>query len=488
MKYFLTTLGCAKNVADSDGIGSLLDRAGYAASERAEDADVLIVNTCGFLQASRQESLAALRELGDQKHGGQLLIAAGCLISRYGEAVQREVPQVDSVIDAGRWLAMPRLIEHLRSEDHKRLLLTEPYSAVVSSDEWRVTSDAIGERRMATASPDTGHSPRSVVEQLPRTPRGPSAYLKIADGCDRPCTFCIIPAIKGAHRSKPMDAVIAEARDLVAHGVKEIVLVAQDTTAYGRDFSPTDSSAIPSATYTGEKSRYWDWGKRDLLAMLIERLCTEVDGLRWLRLMYAYPGHVTPRLIETMARYPQVVHYIDVPLQHAHPETLKRMKRPNIVVTRQMLDALRAAMPDLAIRTTFIVGFPDETNEEFNALLEFLEEQQFDRVGVFEYSPEEGTPAALMPDQVAPKTKKHRRERAMSLQQKISLAKNKRWVGKELDVLIEGAGDGVSIARSYRDAPEVDGVVIVQRELPPCEFVRVKITKAIEYDLMAEPI
>jgi ribosomal protein S12 methylthiotransferase len=446
MKYFLTTLGCAKNVADSDGINALLDRAGYAASERAEDADVLIVNTCGFLQASRQESLATLRDLGEQKRDGQLLIAAGCLISRYGEVVQREVPQVDGVIDAGRWLALPRLIETLRRFGNLRKVdtrdwLTEAYAGL----------------------PADQVSARSVVEQLPRASRGPSAYLKIADGCDRPCTFCIIPAIKGAHRSKPADAVIAEARDLVAHGVKEIVLVAQDTTAYG-----------------------WDLGTRDALAPLIERLCTEVNGLRWLRLMYAYPGHVTPRLIETMARYPQVVHYIDVPLQHAHPETLKRMKRPNIGVTRQMLDALRAAMPDLAIRTTFIVGFPGETNEEFNALLEFLEEQQFDRVGVFEYSPEEGTPSATMPDQIAPKTKKHRRERAMALQQKISLAKNKQWIGKELDVLIEGAGDGVSIARSYRDAPEVDGVVIVSRELAPGEFARVKITQAIEYDLMGE--
>jgi ribosomal protein S12 methylthiotransferase len=444
MRYYLLTLGCAKNVADSDGIGALLDQAGYAASERADDADVLIVNTCGFLQASRQESLAALRELGDQKHDGQVLIAAGCLISRYGAVVQREVPQVDSVIDAGHWLAMPRLIDYLKTSGHApRDWLTEAYEHL----------------------PLEQLSARSVVEQLPRAPRGPSTFLKIADGCDRPCTFCIIPAIKGAHRSKPMNAVIAEARDLVAHGVKEIVLVAQDTTAYG-----------------------WDFGKRDLLAMLIEKLCTEVDGMRWLRLMYAYPGHVTPRLIETMARFPQVVHYIDVPLQHAHPETLKRMKRPNIVVTRKMLDDLRAAMPDLAIRTTFIVGFPGETNAEFNALLEFLEEQQFDRVGIFEFSEEAGTPSATMPDQVASKTKKRRRDQAMALQQKISLGKNRQWVGKELDVLIEGAGDGVSIARSFRDAPEVDGVVIVQRELPPGEFARVRITQAIEYDLMAETI
>ena len=445
MQYHLVTLGCAKNVADSDGIGAILAQAGMTNAERPDDADVLIVNTCGFLQASRQESLDTLRDLGKQKRADQFLIAAGCLISRYGETVRREVPQVDAVIDAGHWLALPRLINHLRSNN--------PCEGF---------------------EPSQG-SIRSIVAQLPRHPQSPSAYLKIADGCDRPCAFCIIPAIKGAHRSKPLDAVIAEARDLVAPGVKEIVLVAQDTTAYG-----------------------WDFGQRDALAALIERLCTEVMGDHeegdhesrpyWLRLMYTFPGHVTPRLIETMAHYPQVVHYIDVPLQHAHPETLKRMKRPSIEVTREMLTALRAAMPDLAIRTTFIIGFPGETEEEFRALLEFLEEQQFDRVGIFEFSREDGTPAATLPNQVPGKTKKYRRERAMALQQNISLAKNRQWIGKELPVLVEGAGDGVSIARSYRDAPEVDGVVLVQKELPIGEFTRVKITQAMEYDLMGEII
>jgi len=449
MRYYLLTLGCAKNVADSDGMGAILAQAGLAAADRAADADVLIVNTCGFLQAARRESLDALRDLGERKRRDQLLIAAGCLISRYTEGVQREVPQVDAVIDAGHWLALPHLIatlrrfSNLRKDDAPRDWLTDAYAGL----------------------PLEQLAARSIVEQLPRAPRSPSAYLKIADGCDRPCAFCIIPAIKGAHRSKPVDAVIAEARDLVAQGVKEIILVAQDTTAYG-----------------------WDFGTRDALAPLIEELCTKVEGLQWLRLMYTFPGHVTPRLIETMARYPQVVHYLDVPLQHAHAETLKRMKRPNVAVTREMLGALRAALPDLALRTTFIVGFPGETDAEFQALLDFLREQQFDRVGIFEYSREEGTPAAMLPDQVAAKTKKYRRERAMALQQKISLAQNQQWVGKELDVLVEGAGDGVSIARTYRDAPEVDGVVIVQNELPVGEFARVRITQAIEYDLMGQVI
>lgn len=440
MQYYLLTLGCAKNVADSDGIGALLAQAGMNNTEGADDADVLIVNTCGFLQASRQESLAALRDLAKRKRADQLLIAVGCLISRYGETVRREVPRVNAVIDAGKWLALPRLIDHLKAH---------------APGDWLADANA--------GLPLEQLAARSMVERLPRTAHGPSAYLKIADGCDRPCAFCIIPAIKGAHRSKPLNAVIAEARDLIAQGVKEIVLVAQDTTAYG-----------------------WDFGERDALATLIETMCHQVEGLQWIRLMYTFPGHVTPRLIETMARHPQVLHYIDIPLQHAHPETLKRMKRPNGEGTREMLNALRAAIPDLAIRTTFIVGFPGESAGEFRALLEFLEEQRFERVGIFEFSREDGTLAATLSDQVPGKTKKYRRERAMALQQRISLAKNKQWIGKELRVLVEGVGNGMSIARSYRDAPEVDGVVIVQQELPIGEFVRVKITQAMEYDLMGE--
>jgi len=458
-RFFIQTLGCAKNTADSDGIGAVLERAGFVPSEQPEDADVMIVNTCGFLQASRHESLEAMRALGQVKHEGQLLIAAGCLISRYGENVKREVPAVDGVIDAGKWLAMPRFIQYLREHEGRNGNWFDEAYLNLPLDQLQA---------------------RSVTDYLPRHPQGPSAFLKIADGCDRPCTFCIIPAIKGGHRSKPMDAVIAEARELVAQGVQEIVLVAQDTTAYG-----------------------WDWGQRDVLATLMERLCREVEGMKWLRLMYAYPGHVTPRLIETMTRYPQIVHYLDVPLQHADGQVLHRMKRPNPITTRRMLDDLRAAMPDLALRTTFIVGFPGETDEEFESLLEFLEEQAFDRVGIFEYSLEEGTPAGAMDCQISRKIKARRRHEAMVMQQSISLAKNRMFVGKTLDVLIEGIGElegsamrdpdagcsnCVSIGRSYRDAPEVDGVVIVQSELPIGKIVPVKITQASEYDLMGEPI
>lgn len=462
-RFFIQTLGCAKNTADSDGIGAILERAGFESAEGPDDADVMIVNTCGFLQASRQESLEAMRALGQNKLDGQLLIAAGCLISRYGDNVKREVPTVDGVIDAGRWLAMPRFIEYLRDNGKGNGDTTTWYEEAYVN------------------LPRSQLPARSVTDYLPRHAQGPSAFLKIADGCDRPCTFCIIPAIKGGHRSKPMDAVIAEARELVRQGVEEIVLVAQDTTAYG-----------------------WDWGQRDVLSTLMERMCLEVEGMKWLRLMYAYPGHVTPRLIQVMARYPQIVHYLDVPLQHADGEVLKRMKRPNPVVTKRMLDDLRTAMPDLALRTTFIVGFPGETEEEFDGLLEFLEEQQFDRVGIFEFSQEDGTPAGAMEGQVSHKVKARRRHEAMVTQQGISLAKNRAFVGKTMDVLIEGVGEiegnaavrdagsecgnCVSIGRSYRDAPEVDGIVIVQDEIPVGKMVQVRITQASEYDLIAAPV
>lgn len=465
-RFFIQTLGCAKNTADSDGIGAILERAGFENADAPENADVMIVNTCGFLQASRHESLEAMRALGQIKQEGQLLIAAGCLISRYGEHVKQEVPDVDGVIDAGRWLAMPRFIQYLRENGQ-------------GNPNWLEEAYINLPREQINA--------RSVTDYLPRHAQGPSAYLKIADGCDRPCTFCIIPAIKGSHRSKPMDAIIAEARELVSEGVQEIVLVAQDTTAYG-----------------------WDWGKRDVLATLIERLCNEVHGMKWLRLMYAYPGHVTPRLVSVMARYPQVLHYLDVPLQHGDGQVLHRMKRPNPLTTGRMLDDLRTAMPDLAIRTTFIVGFPGETEAEFDGLLDFLNEQQFDRVGIFEYSQEQGTPAGAMGSQVSRKIKARRRHDAMLTQQSISLAKNRAFVGKTVEVLIEGVGEiqtedrksnaaalrdpalncdnCVSIGRSYRDAPEVDGIVIVQNELPIGKMVKVKITQASEYDLVGIPV
>lgn len=431
MRYYLLSLGCPKNVVDSEGMAALLDRAGFAATENPEQADVLIVNTCGFIGPAKAESVAALRELGALKRDGQLLIAAGCLVQREDGKLMREVPQIDAVLSTRRWYEIVQLIGRLRHREY----------GDIPDDGW--------------ADP--------IEVQLPRRAVGASAYLKIADGCSAPCSFCTIPSIKGAWRSKPVEQIVREARELVDQGVQEIVLIAQDTTAYG-----------------------YDRGERDALAPLIERILEAVPALPWLRIMYAFPGRVTPRLIESMARYPQVCHYLDIPLQHAHPDVLARMRRPGVEVARETVRHLREAMPDIAIRTAFIVGFPGETEEEFQALLDFVEEMRFDRVGVFTYCREEGTPAAAMPNQVPEEVKEERRARIMELQQRISLEKNRALVGCELEVLIEGAGDGISVGRTYRDAPEVDGLVIVYGEWPVNSMLRVRITGAMEYDLLGE--
>jgi len=440
MRYYLLSLGCCKNTVDSEGMSRLLQRAGYAPADDPTAAELLIVNTCGFIDIAQEESFAALRDLAEAKRLGQSLIAAGCLSQRYGRKLVEEVPGLDGIIGTRRWMEITALVEKLSADgDRPLVMIGDPPVLLV------------------------GSMSRSVVQ-------GASAYLKIADGCSASCSFCAIPMIKGLARSRPMEAIVDEARQLVAQGVKEIVLIAQDTTAYGRDR-----------------------GQRDGFPTLIEATLGAAPELPWLRLMYAYPQHITPRLIETMARHSQVCHYLDIPLQHAHPETLRRMNRPHGVdgVRRLIADtstgsvqSLRQAMPDIALRTSFIVGYPGETEEEFEALLDFVEEIAFDRVGVFTYSREEGTPAADLPGQVPDQVKEERCRRLMELQQGISLAKNQQTVGRALDVLVEGSGDGLSVGRSYRDAPEVDGLVLIKEELPIGEMVPVLITEAVEYDLI----
>jgi ribosomal protein S12 methylthiotransferase len=292
--------------------------------------------------------------------------------------------------------------------------------------------------------------------------QGVSAYVKIADGCRRPCAFCTIPAIKGTMKSRPRELILNEARDMAASGVRELILIAQDLTDYGSDI-----------------------GMKDGLSHLIQDLC-KVDGLDWVRLMYAYPGAVTDRLIDVMAREPKVVKYLDIPLQHGHPATLRRMRRPsNIDWVHKTVGKMRAAMPDLCVRTTFIVGFPGEDETEFNGLVQFVDEMQFDRVGVFTYSYEADTPSGAMPDQVPQEVAEARRDALMLRQQQISLARNQRLVGKTLTTLIEGVDKkkNISVGRSYRDAPEVDGLVIIDGTVPAGEMIPVKITGAMEYDL-----
>jgi ribosomal protein S12 methylthiotransferase len=439
MRFYLLTLGCAKNVADSEGMTVVMKQSGYRQTENPEKADVLIVNTCGFLQVARAESENALRELAALKAPGQVLVAAGCLPQRYGTQVMKDVPGIDGIIGTTQWTHIAQFSNSLR---RKRILAQE---------------------RVRLGNLDDDNSLVATVARGPKSLRAtPSAYVKIGDGCSAPCAFCTIPSFKGLQRSKPAAQVIAEAQDLVARGAQEVVLVAQDSTAYGRD-----------------------WGAKDALPELIDALLEATPDLRWLRLMYAYPGHVSEQLAATMARHPQVVHYLDVPMQHGAAGVLRRMRRPSADVARRMIDSLRAAMPDIAIRSTFIVGYPGETETEFAELLDFLSYAQLDRVGAFTFSPEPGTPSAEEPEQLAAELKEERYQRLMEHQRQISLTKNRAMVGRELDVLIEGAGDGISVGRSYRDAPEVDGVVLVQEELPAGRMARVLVTGAMEYDLMA---
>ena len=455
MRYYLMTMGCPKNVVDSEGMDGLLANAGYRPTQRPDRADVLIVNTCGFIGPAKDESVAALRELGAKKRPGQLLIATGCLVQRAGAALQREIPEVDAVLSTRRWYEIANLVANLRQDRYGDI----PTEGLVQAPDLLTANIGLTLNR-AEAMPA-----EAIVNPVARRPVGASAYLKIADGCSAPCAFCTIPGIKGPWRSKPVTAVVQEAESLVGQGVQELILVAQDLTAYG-----------------------YDWGQRDQLATLLDHLCAALPTSVWLRLMYAFPGRVTPRLIETMARQPQIVHYLDMPLQHGAAATLARMRRPLPSVAGRNIRDLRAAMPDIAIRSGFIVGFPGETEAEFQGLLDFLTEHSLDKVGVFTFCQEEGTPAGAMPDQVPAEVKEERRARVMALQQGISLKRNRAQVGRVLDVLIEGAGDGLSIGRSYRDAPEVDGMTLIQQELPTGRRVQVEVTGAMEYDLLARPV
>jgi ribosomal protein S12 methylthiotransferase len=433
--YYLLSLGCAKNTVDSESIAQLLHRDGYQGTSDPGEADVLIVNTCGFIDAAKQESIDMLRELAADKRGDQMLIAAGCLAQRYGPALAQEVPGIDGVIGTRRWMDILDLIARLRGRKDPQPLYHLPDEAlVVGQDERGVLRASI---------------------------QGASAYLKISDGCRRPCAFCAIPGIKGTLVSRPIDALVSEAARLQEMGIRELILISQDSTDYGSDR-----------------------GAKDGLAALLDALVEAAPDIDWIRVMYAYPGYVTPRLIETMARHEQIVPYLDMPLQHGHRDTLLRMRRPaNVEWVHRTIGQLREAMPDIAIRTTFIVGYPGETEAEFEGLLGFARELRFDRVGAFTYSYEVGTPSAELADQVADEVKEARHARLMELQQAISLERNQAFVGRTLPILVEGCDEGLSVGRSYRDAPEIDGLVIVEGELPVGEIVPVRISGAMTYDL-----
>lgn len=436
--FHLISLGCAKNTVDSDSMAQLLVGSGFQPVMNPEEAEVILVNTCGFIGPAKEESFQVLGELAGSKRPDQLLVAAGCLTQRYGLEVARKVPGIDGILGTRRWMDILEVVDSLRQQKHPQLLYHLPEAPTVGRD-------------------DAGTLRVSI--------QGKSAYLKIADGCRRPCAFCAIPLIKGTIVSRPVDAILAEARALQEMEVHEIILIAQDTTDYGRDL-----------------------GIKNGLADLLKKLVHEVPEVDWIRVMYAYPGYVTDELMDAMALHPQILPYLDMPLQHAHPETLKRMRRPaNIDWVYRILETMRAKIPDLALRTTFIVGYPGETDEEFQALLDFIEEIRFDRVGAFQYSFEPGTTAEPLGDPVPAELKQARWEQLMERQQGISLERNQSFVGRTLDVLVEGQGDGISLGRSYRDAPEIDGMVIIEEELPVGDLVSVRITGAMVYDLTAVP-
>ena len=432
--FHLVSLGCAKNSVDSDSMAQLLINDGYELVENPKKAGVLIVNTCGFIGPAKEESVNVLKELAKQKRNNQLLIAAGCLTQRYGVEVARQVPGIDGILGTRRWMDILQVVNDLRATPHPEPVYHLPAAATVGADEHGIIRASVA---------------------------GASAYLKIADGCRRPCAFCAIPLIKGVAVSRPMETIVAEARELREMGIRELILIAQDTTDYGHDL-----------------------GMKNGLSTLLEKLTNEVPEMDWIRIMYAYPGYVTERLIDVMASHKQILSYLDIPLQHAHPQTLTRMKRPaNIDWVHKTLARMRAAMPDLAIRTTFIVGYPGETEEEFQALMDFVQEIRFDRVGAFKFSFEPGTASEALGDSVPAAVKDERWERLMSTQQNISLQINQSYVGKTLEVLVEGYDNGLAIGRSYRDAPEIDGLVLAEGKAKIGEMVKVKISGAMAYDL-----
>ncbi len=433
--YYLVSLGCAKNTVDSESMASLLNQAGYQAVEKPGRAQVLIVNTCGFIQPARQESIQVLQELAARKKRGQLLIAAGCLTERHRQWMIEQAPGIDGLLSTRRWMDILDVIQQLRGAgSYPAPLYHLPEAASVGRDEHGVARVAL---------------------------QGGSAYLKIADGCRRPCAFCSIPLIKGPAVSRPPELILNEARQLADMNIQELILIAQDTTDYGHDL-----------------------GLKDGLASLLEQLVQAVPELPWIRILYAYPGYVSDHLIEVMAGNPQILPYLDIPLQHAHPETLKRMRRPaNMEWVHNTLAKMRAAMPNLALRTTFIVGYPGETEEEFQTLLDFVSAARFDHVGAFTFSFEPGTASEPLGDPIPEEVKQERMERLMLLQQNISLSCNQAWIGKTLPVLVEGYADGISIGRSYRDAPEIDGMVLIEGEAPVGEIAKVQITGAMTHDL-----
>jgi len=432
----LISLGCPKNTADSELMLGALVRAGFDITMDPQQAQVLLVNTCAFIEPAKKESIDAILAAAEVKRhsAGKRLVVAGCLSQRYGSELREQFPEVDIFVGTGNFLDLPELLR--RSERPE--LRPIPYAGAA--------------HLLPTAA-------------APRIMTGDpfSAYLKVSEGCDHRCAFCIIPKIRGRHESRPLDDLVEEASRLAASGVREINLIAQDLTAYGRDLKPRAS-----------------------LAALLHRLA-RIDGIRWIRLLYCYPNFVTDELLAAIAGLEKVVNYIDMPLQHADDAMLRAMKRERSAdALRSLLARVRTAIPGVALRTSFIVGFPGETDAAFATLAEFVREQQFDRVGVFTYSREENTAACDLAEQVPERIKRRRRAELMEVAAEISLEKNRGLVGREIEVMVEGAAPGRATrlrARTSAQAPEIDGMVLLSGEAEPGEIVRARIERASTYDL-----
>lgn len=438
MKILFVSLGCDKNLVDTEMMLGLLGREGYSFTDDEAEADIVVVNTCCFIGDAKEESINTLLEMAELKASGQIkvLIAAGCLAQRYREEIQKEIPQVDAIVGTAA-------IEEIGS----------------------AVSEALeGRRRNHYREP--AERPAAFTDRV-LTTGGHFAYLKIAEGCDKHCTYCIIPKVRGNYRSVPMEVLTAQAEKLAEQGVRELILVAQETTLYGADLY-------------GEKA----------LPGLLQRLAG-IEGIHWIRILYCYPEEITEELIETIAGEPKICHYLDIPIQHAADGVLRRMgRRTHQEELRQQILRLRERIPDICLRTTLISGFPGETEEDFQELYRFVNEMEFDRLGVFTYSQEEDTAAAEMPGQIAEEVKTFRRDELMMLQQAISFEKAENMTGKILEVVVEGkvADEDVYVTRTYRDAPGVDGYLFLNTtaQLMTGDFVKVLVTDFNEYDLIGE--
>lgn len=440
MNILFVSLGCDKNLVDSEVMLGLLASHGHQMVDSEEEADVIVVNTCCFINDAKEESIQTILEMAEYKKDGSIkaLIVTGCLAQRYKQEIMDEIEEVDAVLGTTSYDKIVEVINEAL-QGHKSLELTD--------------IDVL----------PTVESKRLV------TTGGHFAYLKIAEGCDKHCTYCIIPKIRGNFRSVPMERLIQEAKELVEQGVKELILVAQETTLYGIDL----------------------YGKKSL-HVLLKELC-KIGGLRWIRILYCYPEEITDELIQVIKEEDKICNYLDIPIQHASDGVLKRMGRRTS--KQQLIDTvkkLREEIPDIALRTTLITGFPGETKEQHEELMEFVDEMEFDRLGVFTYSPEEDTPAATMPDQIEESVKEDRQAELMELQQEIAFDLAERMIGKEVIVMFEGkvADENVYVGRTYMDAPNVDGLIFVEtnEELMSGDFAKVRITGALEYDLIGELI